>query len=396
MQSTLINSSSFHPTLSLTLPPTLLTSPSTSGCTPHILVHLPPGIFYDPFTASNPIITQGRSPRGYNVSHLANEAELEDAVGYSIRKGKGKEDQQWWEKKETGFVEERETEEESRVQGLIQEAALEKVSEVTGGNVGEQHLGKRRKVVKKDQRGSEEEMGGKKEVSTLVIEVVDVDELLRADGKVKVEVALHLRYQSPTKQSAAKRMQGGALAAIHSPYTRLLKDILPIASIKRAKQTVIGLFTISNSTIPYSSISPTTSSTSQYVETCINPTPALFLTCTNHHSSSNGGATKFVEGFYSTSLSSLFPRRHLHLLNSAAFSSSSLGKNSQGLVLALSQTKVNQPQGGLKVKVPVLDATLLAPVQITTLVTVFGAAAGVVYYLFSSVVPSLEAVEKTL
>ncbi len=43
MESSLLNSASFHPSLNLTIPAATLTSQGVKGCTPHVLVHLPAG-----------------------------------------------------------------------------------------------------------------------------------------------------------------------------------------------------------------------------------------------------------------------------------------------------------------------------------------------------------------
>lgn len=309
---------------------------------------------------------------------------MEGAVGYSTRskrKGKGKGKEQWWERKEATFVEERETEAGIKVQEMVRDAILDKVEQVTGEE--------KRRVVNRNKKSQDGRMEWKEEVSTLIIEL-NVDELLRADGAVKVDVPLHLRYQTPKGSLTTRRLQTGTVAS-HSPYATLLRDILPLHSFKNAKQAVFGFFSNTTSlTFPHPAAS---AAESGWVESQIIPSPTIFLTCPPPSSpASNGGATKYVEGFYSTPLSTLFPPTHSHLLPL----SPSIHGQSEETVHALSQTKTKQPAGGLKVKVPVPDVTLLAPVQIITLVTVVGAALRVLYYLLVSVVGRLEEVEKGL
>ena len=82
MESHLANAHSLHPTLALSVAPAVL----AHGCRPSVLVHLPAGVFYDPYTASNPIITQGRTKQAHIVQLLhSGPVELEAAVGWTAR-----------------------------------------------------------------------------------------------------------------------------------------------------------------------------------------------------------------------------------------------------------------------------------------------------------------------
>lgn len=228
------------------------------------------------------------------------------------------------------------------------------VEELLQAAMGDAIREKARAVVEKPKvRRREKKEGGvgeaKEEVSSLMVEL-NVDELLGGDG-VRVEVPLHVRYHPPHASTSASS---------GSSFTALVRDILPSALSHRL---------LAN--LPPSA---------DFVQASIKP-PTLILSCPP----TSSGATKVVEGFYSTRLSSLFPSTHSHLLPGT----SEKGKT----VLALSK---RGDARGLRVRVPVPSAELLVPVRIVTLVTVLGAAAVVVGHLLLNVLPQIEALEKGL
>ncbi len=77
MEASLTHATSLHPTLSLSIAPSLLAA--ATHCRPSVLVHLPAGVFFDPFTASHALARKQDSK--INFVHLASSVELEHAVG---------------------------------------------------------------------------------------------------------------------------------------------------------------------------------------------------------------------------------------------------------------------------------------------------------------------------
>ncbi|SPO31387.1 uncharacterized protein UTRI_06517 [Ustilago trichophora] len=388
MNSTLLNAHSFHPTLSLSLPSTLL--PTTSQCKPSILVHLPQGIFYDPYTAEHARARSGK--RAYEAQYLngGRAVELEGAVGFSSRrKRRGQEEkgEQWW---ETNHSLERRTEsargeeegvgvvgEHGGMQGLLEAVLREKVAEYTGERVvqGEQRvthkIGAKAKPAKGSAANKVETQGHKDELSSLLIEL-NIDELRSQDG-FTLNLPLHLRYHPPSNFVATTNTQ---LPSAQSPYLNLIHDIIPSSLSSLFHQTKHSLLSSGHESPPHPPKSTNTRDTA-YVETSISQ-PTFFLNC--HQSSS------YIEGFYSTTFNDLFPGTHSHLIPTKQAK-----KNPS--VLALSNRISTNKAKQLTVRVPVPNVGLLAPVQVITLITVISAALGTLYWLLARIVPLLEAVE---
>nr|CDI56791.1 putative protein [Melanopsichium pennsylvanicum 4] len=193
MQSQLTNSNSLHPTLWLNLPQSVL----NTGCEPTLLIHLPAGVFYDPFTAHNPIITQGRtSKRGYNVELLTStddQIELEGAVGWTARR-KAKAQATWFGTDQDAEVEEEQAQHEFGEEGT-EEILQSLLREFSGGEQMRPGTAKIRHGVKNAAAATTQpktakakakvEIFGveqaKDEVSTLMIRL-NIDELRSADG----------------------------------------------------------------------------------------------------------------------------------------------------------------------------------------------------------------------
>ncbi|ETS59794.1 hypothetical protein PaG_06321 [Moesziomyces aphidis] len=79
MEASLTHATSLHPTLHVSIAPSLLAN--VAHCRPSVLVHLPAGVFFDPFTASHTLTRKQDSH--YKFVHLASSVELEHAVGRS-------------------------------------------------------------------------------------------------------------------------------------------------------------------------------------------------------------------------------------------------------------------------------------------------------------------------
>lgn len=350
MNSTLTNPHSFHPTLSLSLPSTLLLT--TLQCKPSILVHLPPGIFYDPYTAGNAQSRGGK--RGYEVQYLhsGTVVELEGAVGFSERRKGGtgrKEEEQWWETnhllEKTRGEEEGEGGDDEGMQGLLEAVLREKVAEL----------------------------------SSLLIEL-NVDKLRSQDG-FTLNLPLHLRYHPPSNLvSIATTRPNTNLPTAHSPYLTLIHDILPSSLFNLFHRTKHSLLSRPRHKSP-SHPPKSNSRNTNYAKSSISQ-PTLFLNC--HQSSST-----YLQGFYSTTFNNLFPPTHSHLIPTKA-------PKYNSAVLALSKKNSTKIGKDLSVRVPLPNAEWLAPVQITTLITLISAAAGVLYWFLTRIVPLLEAVEGSL
>lgn len=372
----LINAESFHPTLAITLPPALLTS---HECMPHVLVHLPPGVFYDPFTADNAMtqaeIGKSRSSK-WKVVSLAEEVELEHAVGWSVRRNRA--DAEGVTKANEGQGRERRDADEDaddlerQIHHALQEA-LRDTARKHVADSAEPQLGKARVTVPKpktETKKAQQEAEAEAEASTLLIELLTADGFKatsdNSDG-FQIEVPLHLRYHPPSISSS--RIYGSTnkdpLPSAASPYLTLLSELLP--------KSIVNLFALSSSS---------SSATDRHTVNTAIPAPTLYLTCAT--------PSRYIPGFYSTSLHTLFPATHAHLLASSPTTHST--------VLALSHptTTPANPNAVLPLKIPVPPAELLAPVQLTTLFTVVTAAFALVYHLLSNVIPLVEAAEKSL
>lgn len=270
MEARLINPSSFHPTLSLTIPQDYI--PSDSPCKPNVLVHLPPGIFYDPYSRTQ--------PQPYTVQHLTKEVELEQAVGWTGRRSEQK----------VGAAAEGEG--GLSMQELLEDVLREKVEEISGEKVRV-----RRRKDKGKQKGDAAERMSKAEASSLMIEL-NVDELRAADGiettgEVEVKVPLHLRYHPPSTPSTSSSF---VLPSILSTYLGILQNILP--------SFVSSLLSLPAST------------QSDSVDTSIAPPQLVLLSCK-------------IPGFNPTPLSKLFPTTHAHLLSREARSEKALALKSE-------------------------------------------------------------------
>ncbi|SPO31771.1 uncharacterized protein UTRI_06517_B [Ustilago trichophora] len=391
MNSTLTNSHSFHPTLSLSLPSSLL--PTASQCKPSILVHLPPGIFYDPYTAGNAQSRGGK--RGYEVQYLhsATMVELEGAVGFSgRRKGRTgrREGEQWWEinhsfEKGRGEAEgEGVGGDDGGMQGLLEAVLREKVAEYTAEPVvtGEQRVRHKLGAKAKQPKGSvakKQETQEVDEVSSLLIEL-NVDEL-RSQDELTLDLPLHLRYHPPSNLlSTTTTRPNTNLPAAHSPYLTLILDILPSSLPNLLHQTKHSLLSLLGQKSP-SYPSKSNSRNTHYAHSSISQ-PTLFLNC--HQSSST-----YIQGFYSTTFNNLFPPTHSHLIPTKA-------GNNNSAVLTLSNKNSTKFTNPLSVRVPTPNPEWLAPVQITTLTTIISAALGVLYWLLIRIVPLLQDVEGSL
>ncbi|KAJ9476130.1 Protein PBN1 [Pseudozyma hubeiensis] len=327
----LLNSNTFHPTLSITLPRTTIPSSiSRASCSANLLINLPSGVFYDPFTASNPIIGSGNGSRGQVVSTSG--VELEHAVGWTSRSMRAKARRQWWERSD-------EDEEESwggvDLQGLLGAALRRKAQEVKreeeGGEVNLSLDAKKVRIRAKGQMQQRQEF--KEERSTVVIVV---DDLLSGDGGLfKIQIPLHLRYH-PTIDSDANPSFSASLS-------ELFHQLIP------------STFTSPSSSPPHLKLTLTH--------------PTLYISCPSSSST--------------RSPASLLPASHIHLkpLLSRILSSDK--------VVAHTSTS-----GTLVLQVPIPPARLLAAVRAVTLITVVGACAAVVGHLLVNIVPMLDAVEK--
>lgn len=362
MESHLANAHSLHPTLALSVAPAVL----AHGCRPSVLVHLPAGVFYDPYTASNPIITQGRTKQTHAVQLLhSGDVELEAAAGWTARAASSSHPDEV--RREGGTA----SDGEANLHDILQDVLRDKVREFTTET--QPPAGKvRRRTSAKTQKRNREQEDVKKEVSSLVVEL-EVDELLAADG-VKVDIPLHVRYHPP----ASAKVESGAVR--DSPYVGLLNDLLPAHLKQLVKHATSLTANLTPGDTPPSATHPSEKEQkSGYVETTLAQ-PTLFLSCP-----SSSASNTYIEGFYSTTLRTLFPASHAHL-----------AQKPNTAVLALSPRKAQQQTTGLTLRVPVPKAELLEPVQTVTMLTVLGAALAVVYHLLAHVVPSLESVEPPL
>ncbi|GAC95119.1 ferredoxin/adrenodoxin reductase [Pseudozyma hubeiensis SY62] len=331
LTTTLLNANTFHPTLSITLARTTIPSSiSHASCSANLLINLPSGVFYDPFTASNPIVGSGSGSRGQVISTSG--LELEHAVGWTSRSMQGRTSRQWWERsdddeeQEGGGVD---------LQDLLGAALRRKAQEVErreveGGAVRVSLDSKKVRVKAKGQMRQRQEF--KQERSTVVI---PVDELLRTDGGLfKVQIPLHVRYH-PTIDSDAN-------PSFSTSFAELFHQLIPI--------------------------SPTSSP--QHLKLTLTH-PTLYISCPSSSSSTR-------------SPTSLLPASHIHLKPLLTNHLSSSDK-----VVAHTSTS-----GTLVLQVPTPPAKLLTAVRAVTLITVVAVCAAVLGHLLVNIVPMLDAVEK--
>ncbi len=93
LSSRLVNPSSFHPTVHISLDQSQPLSRATRGCQAGVLIHLPSGVFYDPHTAHHAADGQATVLTSSNDGNV----ELEAAVGYTTR-ARRQAGRQWWER----------------------------------------------------------------------------------------------------------------------------------------------------------------------------------------------------------------------------------------------------------------------------------------------------------
>ncbi|KAF6767299.1 hypothetical protein PSEUBRA_003834 [Kalmanozyma brasiliensis GHG001] len=337
----ILHPTSFHPTLSLSLTPSLPSSLDASTCEAGVLVHLPSGMFYDPHLGKKGAVLTGNGD---------GRVELEGAVGWSSRASRST-DRQWWERDEP-----------SQEQGgggmggldmtdILNAALQRKVQEVKAAEPIKVSVdGDNRARVRSRTPPKEKKQDFRGERTTVVLPL-DVDELLKGDG-VRVNVPLGVRYHPPLEAKV-----GAELPAIGGPASALLEDITPhfARTLYAQARSTVGKILGSNST--------TTSAGKKNDHLIITlPPPVIFLSCP--------GTPARVQ----------FPPSHTHLQEQFT-----------GNVVAQSKAT-----GHLKVKVPVPRAVLLAPVQVGTLAFVVASAMLIVVHLLGNVIPALESVERLM
>ncbi|SJX66545.1 uncharacterized protein SRS1_16774 [Sporisorium reilianum f. sp. reilianum] len=346
LQTRLVNAHSFHPTLALTLSPAIPPSVSKE-CSANLLLHLPSGVFYDPYTASNDVIgvKAGRARRGTVL--MEGKAELEAAVGWMARaKGAKGERRQWWER----AGEEAEAE-GLDMQGILAAALRRKAEEVAGvGEAVKVSLDKGSRVQVRPPTGAKQGKAEDKRERSSVVVPIQIDDLLNANGAFSLDVPLHVRYHPPTSASVDTT---SALSSLSS----LLFDILPTPALNlyHTLRTDLGL-----------PAPPPTPHRNPYAQLTLAP-PTLYVSCPSSAPS--------------TKASKLFPKSHAHLATH--------------IDTATNVVAHSTAPGALRLRVPVPDESALAPVQLTTVVTVVGAALAVVFHLVVNVLPVLEGVEKS-
>lgn len=343
-----VDAHSFHPTLSLTLTPSIPPSLSSS-CDANLLLHLPSGVFYDPYTANNDVIgaREGRSQRGTVLTSAeVKGVELEQAVGWVGRaKGGRGVGRQWWER----ASEAREEEEGLDLQDILSAALRKKAEEVVGaGEAVKVSLDRGNRVQIKppaqQQRGEDE-----RERTTVVLPI-QIDDLLNANGAFRLDVPLHVRYHPPT----------AATIDTPSSFTTLLHDILP--------SSALNLYHTFHHCLGLPSSSSAKPNHKSHTQLTLSP-PTIYVSCPTSPSPSS-------------LVSKLFPKSHAHLKSQL---------NASNFVAHTTSTSTTT----LKLNIPVPQDSLLPPVQLTTILTVVGAALAVVYHLLVNVLPVLEEVEKS-
>lgn len=370
LQTHLVNAHSFHPTLALTLTPSSsipISALDTVACDANLLLHLPSGVFYDPYTASNDVIgatKNGRRAQRGTVLTSVRAVELEKAVGWVSRASDAKGGKrQWWERAEEASGAENEGWlgglEGLDLQDVLSAALRKKAAEVVGVSEPVKlslEQGNRVKVKPHEapQRKGEDE----RERSTVVVPI-DIDDLLNSDGAFRLDVPLHVRYLPPATSATVNTIPS-------SSFFDLWLDILPThaLSLYHTIRRHLGLQS-----------PPTSPSRSKAHNVHLTlPPPTIYLACPPSSASSTSDS----------SVSKLFPKTHAHL-------TSKLIESHPPNFVVVAHAKSTAP---LKLSVPVPAESLLAAVQLTTLVTVVAAALGVVYHLAVNVLPMVEQVEK--
>ncbi|KIS65866.1 uncharacterized protein UMAG_06241 [Mycosarcoma maydis] len=350
LRTSLLSADSFHPTLLITLPsPNVPANLHSQACDANLLVHLPSGVFYDPFTASNTIINGGARKARRGEVLTDSRVELEAAVGWTARPS-AKAERQWWERAEAD--ERRSVDMQDVLSAALRQAAGQVVTDQLPVKLS---LDKDRARVKaSDQNGKQNQSQTFKQERSTVVIPVPVDELLTADGLFQVHVPLHVRYHPPATRDT--REPSGVT---------LIREIAP-SSLRQLYYHVLER-------LGHSSTRPST--LNQHAKITLLA-PNLYISCSDTSST--------------RSPASLLPPSHAHLQPQLMAHLTSTGTQARHIVALASSLKNDR----LALRVPVPDAAVLDAVHGVTMLTVVGAAVTVAYHLLVNVVPLLEGVEK--
>ncbi|PWZ01259.1 hypothetical protein BCV70DRAFT_199607 [Testicularia cyperi] len=393
LSASVVDASTLHPSLSLVLPSwtSMTRSSRKSECKPHVLVHLPSSLFYDPFARTTVVASSASSPPSssstartrYIATPLTQHTELEKPVGWSSHPSfraslKGSR-RQWWERHEStssldslpehlakrlpkdvhvdqNAVNNFEAELQNALQDALRVAALEHNAANTGYS---SHSSTASPPPPKESFH---------EYSSILLEVLPPSSSEVASQPIRLKLPLHARYLRPTPAASASP------SSLWTGTRLLLDQILPgsLSNAGLALQRLLASRTDntdapsgvgvsqSQSRIKQNDLQSTGSRALVQLDT-----PSLFVSCssTTNANANEGDHLPLLNGFHYTDLKSLFPPSHAHSLPLLP-----AHLDSQSSVLVPSYSANTIP--ALTLSLPTSSQALLPAVQFYTLSTV--------------------------